>query len=137
MIFLQNRTPLGLMVASVGDNERAAKLSGHWTRAVKLLVYVFCGLGAALAGIIQSSQVHTACDIRPVRHRTRRDRRRGSRRDEHSCRQGLGGAHASAHVLSGGINNGMNILYLPIDIQQIAKGAIILAALAVSARAAR
>jgi len=37
----------------------------------------------------------------------------------------------------GVISNGMNILNVPIDIQLVAKGAIILAAPAVSARAAR
>lgn len=52
MIFVQRGTPLGLLVAAIGDNERAAYLSGHRTRGTKTLVYVISGLGAALAGII-------------------------------------------------------------------------------------
>jgi len=60
MIFVQQCTPLGLLVAAIGDNERAAYLSGHRTRVTKTLVYGISGVGAALAGIIQSSQVHTA-----------------------------------------------------------------------------
>src|SRR5262249_3721226 len=57
MIIVQRRTPLGVLVAAIGDNERAAYLSGHRTRATKTLVYAISGFGAALAGIIQSSQV--------------------------------------------------------------------------------
>ena len=60
MILVQRYTPLGLLVAAIGDNERAAYLSGHRTALTKTLVYMISGLGAALAGIIQSSQVHTA-----------------------------------------------------------------------------
>lgn len=60
MILIQRYTPLGLLVAAVGDNERAAYLSGHRTGWIKILVYTISGGGAALAGIIQSSQVHTA-----------------------------------------------------------------------------
>ena len=63
MIFIQRRTPLGLLVAAIGDNERAAYLSGHRTRITKTLVYGISGFGAAFAGIIQSSQVHTALAI--------------------------------------------------------------------------
>lgn len=60
MYFLQKRTALGLKVAAIGENERAAYLSGHRTKFNKIFLYGFSGLGAALAGIIQSSQVHTA-----------------------------------------------------------------------------
>ena len=60
MIVLQRMTPFGLLVASIGENERAAYLSGHRIAVTKTLVYGLSGFGAALAGIIQSSQVHTA-----------------------------------------------------------------------------
>ena len=63
LIVVQRRTPLGLLVAAIGDNERAAYLSGHRTRATKTLVYVISGFGAALAGIIRRPKC-----IRRLRH---------------------------------------------------------------------
>ena len=135
MILVQRRTPLGLLVAAIGDNERAARLSGHRTRLTKTLVYVICGLGAALAGIIQSSQVHTAlATYGPF----------GTELDVIAAvvlggTSIMGGNGSIVRTLLGvfflGIlNNGMNILNVPIDIQLIAKGVIIIAALAIAAR---
>ena len=135
MIFLQRRTPLGLLVAAIGDNERAAYLSGHRTRTTKTLVYVISGFGAALAGIIQSSQVHTAlATYGPF----------GTELDVIAAvvlggTSIMGGVGSVAHTLLGVfflgvVNDGMNILNVPIDIQLMAKGAIIVVALAVGAR---
>jgi ribose transport system permease protein len=39
-------------VASIGENERAAYLSGHRVAVTKTFVYGLSGFGAALAGII-------------------------------------------------------------------------------------
>jgi len=135
LIVVQRRTPLGLLVAAIGDNERAAYLSGHRTRATKTLVYVFSGLGAALAGIIQSSQVHTAlATYGPF----------GTELDVIAAvvlggTSIMGGNGSIARTLLGVfflgvVNDGMNILNVPIDIQLMAKGAIIVAALGLAAR---
>jgi ribose/xylose/arabinose/galactoside ABC-type transport system permease subunit len=137
MILVQRRTPLGLLVAAIGDNERAAYLSGHRIRLTKAIVYSICGLGAALAGIVQSSQVHTAlATYGPF----------GTELDVIAAvvvggTSIMGGNGSIARTLLGvfflGIlNNGMNILNVPIDFQLIAKGAIIVAALALAARRA-
>ncbi|MBX3576674.1 MAG: ABC transporter permease [Rhizobiaceae bacterium] len=137
MILVQRRTPLGLLVAAIGDNERAAYLSGHRIRLTKTLVYVICGAGAALAGIIQSSQVHTAlATYGPF----------GTELDVIAAvvlggTSIMGGNGSVARTLLGVfflgvVNNGMNILNVPIDIQLIAKGAIIVVALALAARRA-
>jgi ribose/xylose/arabinose/galactoside ABC-type transport system permease subunit len=137
MIFIQRRTPLGLLVAAIGDNEAAARLSGHRTNITKTLVYVISGVGAALAGIIQSSQVHTAlATYGPF----------GTELDVIAAvvlggTSILGGNGSVARTLLGVfflgiVNNGMNILNVPIDIQLIAKGAIIVIALAIAARKA-
>ena len=135
MIFVQRRTPLGLLVAAIGDNERAAYLSGHRTRATKTLVYAISGFGAALAGIIQSSQVHTAlATYGPF----------GTELDVIAAvvlggTSILGGNGSVARTLLGVfflgvVNDGMNILNVPIDIQLMAKGAIIVGALGLAAR---
>ena len=135
LIVVQRRTPLGLLVAAIGDNERAAYLSGHRTRATKTLVYVISGFGAALAGIIQSSQVHTAlATYGPF----------GTELDVIAAvvlggTSIMGGNGSIARTLLGVfflgvVNNGMNILNVPIDVQLMAKGAIIVAALGLAAR---
>jgi ribose/xylose/arabinose/galactoside ABC-type transport system permease subunit len=137
MIFVQRRTPLGLLVAAIGDNERAAYLSGHRIRLTKTLVYVICSMGAALAGIIQSSQVHTAlATYGPF----------GTELDVIAAvvlggTSIMGGNGSVARTVVGVfflgvVNNGMNILDVPIDIQLIAKGGIIVIALAIAARRA-
>ncbi len=137
MIFVQRRTPLGLLVAAVGDNERAAYLSGHRIRVTKLTVYAISGFGAALAGIIQSSQVHTAlATYGPF----------GTELDVIAAvvvggTSIMGGNGSVVRTLLGVfflgvVNTGMNILNVPIDVQLMAKGAIIVVALAFSARLA-
>ena len=135
MILIQRRTPLGLLVAAIGDNERAAYLSGHRTRLTKTLVYAISGFGAALAGIIQSSQVHTAlATYGPF----------GTELDVIAAvvvggTSIMGGNGSVARTLLGVfflgvVNDGMNILNVPIDIQLMAKGAIIVGALGLAAR---
>jgi ribose/xylose/arabinose/galactoside ABC-type transport system permease subunit len=135
MILVQRRTPLGLLVAAIGDNERAAWLSGHRIGLTKTVAYVICGVGAALAGIIQSSQVHTAlATYGPF----------GTELDVIAAvvlggTSIMGGNGSVGRTLIGVfflgiVNNGMNILNVPADIQLIAKGIIIAAALALAAK---
>lgn len=135
MVFVQRATPLGMLVAAIGNNERAAYLSGHRTWITKVLVYTISGTGAALAGIIQSSQVHTAlATYGPF----------GTELDVIAAvvlggTSVMGGNGSITRTLLGVfflgvINNGMNILNVPIDVQLIAKGTIIVLALALTSR---
>ncbi|MDP1702414.1 MAG: ABC transporter permease [Aestuariivirga sp.] len=135
MIMVQRATPLGVLVAAIGNNERAAYLSGHSTWATKVLVYTISGTGAALAGIIQSSQVHTAlATYGPF----------GTELDVIAAvvlggTSIMGGNGSIARTVLGVfflgvISNGMNILNVPIDVQLIAKGTIIALALALASR---
>lgn len=137
LIFAQRRTTLGLQVAAIGDNERAAWLSGHRTRTTTFALYGLCGLCAALAGVIQSSQVHTGSatygefgtelDViaAVVLGGTRLEGGRGS-----VARTVLG------VLFLGALNNAMNILNIPIDLQLITKGLIIAVALGIGQRRA-
>ena len=130
LVFVQRHTPLGLLVAAIGDNQRAAWLSGHRTRLTTLWLYGLCGLCAALAGVILSSQVHTGAatygefgtelDViaAVVLGGTQLSGGRGS-----VVRTVLGA------LFLGALNNAMNILDVPIDLQLIAKGLIIALAL--------
>lgn len=48
---------LGLLIEATGGNARASELSGVGTRAMILLVYVWCGVCAALAGVIAAADI--------------------------------------------------------------------------------
>ncbi len=54
------RTALGLMIESVGSNDRASFYAGINARAIKLLVYVISGLCAAIAGLIVTADIKGA-----------------------------------------------------------------------------
>ena len=133
--FVQSRTPFGTVVAAVGDNERAAWLSGLNVPAIKAATYGLCGLLAAIAGMIQSSQVHTASATYG---------KFGTELDVIAAvvlggTRLTGGAGSVARTMMGvlflGIlNNGMNILDVSIDMQLIFKGIIIALALSLAER---
>jgi len=55
--FILKRTPLGWHIFSIGGNEKAAKLSGIKVNRVKIYVYMFSGICAAIVGLITSSQL--------------------------------------------------------------------------------
>lgn len=55
--YIASRTPLGRHIYAVGGNERGAALSGVRVRRVKMFVYMFSGLMAALVGLIIASQL--------------------------------------------------------------------------------
>jgi galactofuranose transport system permease protein len=48
---------LGLLIEATGGNARASELAGIGTRAMILAVYAWCGLCAALAGIIAAADI--------------------------------------------------------------------------------
>jgi galactofuranose transport system permease protein len=54
------KTSIGLFIESVGVNAKSAYYSGINEKNVKLIAYAFCGLCAAIAGLILSSYVHSA-----------------------------------------------------------------------------
>ncbi len=54
------RTAIGLLIESVGSNDRASYYAGIDARAIKLLVYLISGLCAALAGLIITADIKGA-----------------------------------------------------------------------------
>jgi ribose/xylose/arabinose/galactoside ABC-type transport system permease subunit len=127
---VQSRLRFGFTVFAVGENERAARLAGLAVWQTKVAVYVLSGIGAGIAGVILSSQVQTATTTYGV----------GSELDViaaivvggTSLFGGTGSVHRSVlgALLVGVINNGLNILNVPVAEFQIVKGAIIIGALA-------
>lgn len=49
---LVRRTPIGLFIEASGDNATASRYSGVDVRRVKWFAYAFCGVCAALAGLV-------------------------------------------------------------------------------------
>ncbi len=59
-VLLMKRTALGLFIQTVGINPVAARLAGVRTAAIVFFVYVYCSLGAGLAGLMISSNIKSA-----------------------------------------------------------------------------
>lgn len=55
--YVAKKLPFGRHVYAIGDNEKAAELSGVKVNNVKIWVYTISGLCAALAGIVVTSQL--------------------------------------------------------------------------------
>jgi simple sugar transport system permease protein len=54
------RSSLGLFIEAVGDNQTASRLAGVNDRAIRLLVYAFCGFCAGIAGLVECSYIRAA-----------------------------------------------------------------------------
>jgi simple sugar transport system permease protein len=59
-ILLTRRTALGMLIEAVGGNAEAARLAGVRATRIKMTVYVFCALCAAIAGLMLSSNTSSA-----------------------------------------------------------------------------
>jgi galactofuranose transport system permease protein len=60
LLLLVHRTALGLFIQSVGLNPIASRFSGISARALIFWVYGFCGVTAAIAGVVIASNVKSA-----------------------------------------------------------------------------
>ncbi len=58
--FLLTKTTFGWHIFAIGGNEKAAKLSGVKVDKVKILVYIFSGICAAIVGIITAAQLEAS-----------------------------------------------------------------------------
>jgi putative multiple sugar transport system permease protein len=126
--FVMNRTVIGRWIYAVGGNLKAAKLSGINTSRVTFFAFVNMGVLAAIAGLIFVARLNSATP-------------RGGTGFELDVIAAvfIGGASASGGVgkvvgvvigafIMGVLNNGMSIMGIGIDYQQMIKGAVLLAA---------
>ncbi len=127
-MFLTTSTTVGRRVYAIGGNEKAAKLSGIATERLTFLAFCNMGMLAALAGLIFAARLNTATPKAGV----------GFELDViaavfiggASMSGGSGtvvGAVVGAFIM-GVMNNGMSILGIGIDYQQVIKGLVLLAA---------
>jgi ribose/xylose/arabinose/galactoside ABC-type transport system permease subunit len=131
--FILNHTTFGKSVYSTGGNEATAWLSGLKTRNIKFWVYVISGLCASIAGVVQMSRIMSASN--QVIGGLELDSIAAVVIGGVSL---FGGSGSIVGVLLGVliigvINNGMNIAGLNIWMQDLVKGTVIFAAVAIDA----
>jgi putative multiple sugar transport system permease protein len=129
--FVTSRTTVGRRLYAMGGNEKAAKLSGVKTERLAFYAFVNMGVLAALAGLVFAARLNTATPKAGL----------GFELDVIAACF-IGGASASGGVgkvlgavigafVMGVMNNGMSILGIGIDYQQVIKGVVLLAAVLV------
>ncbi|MDB5506783.1 MAG: transporter permease [Devosia sp.] len=127
-VFITKRTTIGRRVYAMGGNEKAAKLSGIKTDRLTFLIFINMGILSALAGLIFAARLGTATPKAGT----------GFELDVIAA-VFIGGASAMGGVgqvagsvigafIIGVMNNGMSIMGISIDWQQVIKGLVLLAA---------
>jgi putative multiple sugar transport system permease protein len=126
--FVANRTTIGRRIYAIGGNEKAAKLSGIRTERLVFLAFVNMGMLAALAGLVFAARLNTATPKAGLAFEL--DVIAAVFIGGASMAGGVGtvvGAVIGAFIM-GVMNNGMSILGIGIDYQQVIKGLVLLAA---------
>lgn len=126
--FLTERTTIGRRVYALGGNEKAAKLSGIPTERLTFLTFVNMGILAAMAGLIFAARLNTATP--KAGFAVELDVIAAVFIGGASMSGGVGkivGAVVGAFIM-GVLNNGMSIMGIGIDYQQVIKGLVLLAA---------
>ena len=126
--FIMNRTTIGRRIYAVGGNAKAAKLSGINAERVIFFSFVNMGILAAFAGLLFAARLNSATPSGGY----------GFELDVIAACF-IGGASASGGVgkvfavvigafIMGVMNNGMSILGIGVDYQQVIKGLVLLGA---------
>ena len=129
--FVTTRMAVGRHIYALGGNAKAARLSGIKTERLTFLTFVNMGVLAALAGLVFAARLNTATPEGRARFRAGRHRRLLHRRRVGLGRRRQGRRRRHRRVVMGVMNNGMSILGIGIDYQQVIKGLVLLAAVCV------
>ena len=127
-VFVTTRTTFGRRIYAMGGNEKAAKLSGINTEKLTFLTFAIMGVLAALAGLIFAARLNVATPKAGL----------GFELDVIAACF-IGGAATTGGVgkiigavigafIMGVMNNGMSIMGIGIDLQQVIKGTVLLLA---------
>ncbi len=126
--FITGRTTIGRRLYAIGGNEKAAKLSGVNTEKLTFFTFANMGMLAALAGLVFAARLNTATPKAGFAFEL--DVIAAVFIGGASMSGGVGtivGAVVGAFIM-GVMNNGMSILGIGIDWQQVIKGLVLLAA---------
>ncbi|MEU1789900.1 multiple monosaccharide ABC transporter permease [Streptomyces sparsogenes] len=126
--FVMRNTVIGRHVYALGGNQPAAKLSGVRDKRVTFMVFVNMGLLAALAGLVFTARLGSATPSAGLNFEL-----------EAIAAAFIGGASASGGVgtvlgaiigglVLGVLNNGMSLVGIGTEYQQVIKGLVLLAA---------
>ncbi|MBL8578806.1 MAG: sugar ABC transporter permease [Mesorhizobium sp.] len=129
-VFFTKRMTFGRRIFAMGGNEKAAKLSGIQTERLTFYIFGIMGMLAALAGLIYAARLNQATPKAGA----------GMELDVIAA-VFVGGASAMGGVgevagavigafIMGVMNNGMGIMGINIDWQQVIKGLVLLGAVA-------
>ncbi len=129
-VFITKRMTFGRRIFAMGGNEKAAKLSGIHTERLTFFIFTIMGMLAALAGLIYAARLNQATPKAGA----------GMELDVIAA-VFVGGASAMGGVgevagavigafIMGVMNNGMGIMGINIDWQQVIKGLVLLGAVA-------
>jgi putative multiple sugar transport system permease protein len=127
-VFLTTRTTMGRRVYAMGGNEKAAKLSGINTEKLTLMIFTIMGALAALAGLVFAARLNVATPKAGAGFEL-----------EVIAACFIGGAATTGGVgkivgavigafIIGVMNNGMSIMGVGIDWQQVIKGTVLMLA---------
>ncbi|MEW9672111.1 ABC transporter permease [Ammoniphilus sp. 3BR4] len=131
---LLNKTTAGRYIYAVGGNAVAAKLSGINTLKYRTLGLIFSGSGAAIAGIVLASRLGSGQPTAGASFLM--DALAAVFLGMTTIKVGQPNVMGTivGVMLIGVINNGLNLLGLPFYVQDIAKGIIMVGAIAFAAR---
>jgi putative multiple sugar transport system permease protein len=127
-VFVTTRTTFGRRIYAMGGNEKAAKLSGINTERLTFITFAIMGALAALAGLVFAARLNVATPKAGL----------GFELDVIAACF-IGGAATTGGVgkiigavigafIMGVMNNGMSIMGIGIDLQQVIKGTVLLLA---------
>ena len=126
--FVASKTTIGRRIYALGGNEKAARLSGIRTERLTFYTFINMGVLAALAGLIFAARLNTATPKAGLGFEL--DVIAACFISGASASGGVGkvlGAVIGAFIM-GVMNNGMSIMGIGIDWQQVIKGLVLLAA---------
>ncbi|MCB1354239.1 MAG: sugar ABC transporter permease [Rhodobacteraceae bacterium] len=126
--FIASRTTVGRRIYAIGGNEKAARLSGINSARLTFFTFANMGMLAALAGLVFAARLNTATPKAGLAFEL--DVIAAVFIGGASMSGGVGtivGAVVGAFIM-GVMNNGMSILGIGIDWQQVIKGLVLLAA---------
>ena len=126
--FVTARTTIGRQIYAVGGNEKAAKLSGIKTERLTFLTFVNMGVLAALAGLVFAARLNTATRRPASASSSTSSPPASSAAPRPMAASGKVAGAVIGALIMGVMNNGMSILGIGIDYQQVIKGLVLLGA---------
>lgn len=128
--FLMSNTVLGRHIYAMGGNEKAARLSGVKTKRLLFLSYVNMSFLAAVAGLVFAARLNSASP--QAGQSFEMDAIASCYIGGASAYGGIGtvGGALIGALIMGVLNNGMSIMGIDSNWQQVIKGLVLLAAVA-------